>query len=269
MNEVLAMYGLSQYPFMKETIIKDPFESRDFKQVSNRIKYMISSRGVGVIVGSPGSGKTYAVRCNMNRLNAAMYKIIYIELTTLSPIQFYRQLAEKLGYEPAYSKNVVYRQVKEGISNLMRNQRIQPIIIIDEAQDLKIEVLNEFKSLLNFDMDSTSNMTLMLMGTEMLGHKLNREILSPLRQRIVVNYQFCGLDEDEVKPYVEYRLKVSGRTAPLFTDNAINAAYANSGNSIRSLNKLLTDALVQGVNCQKELITEEEIFKAVEMESIL
>lgn len=269
MSNILAMYGLTQHPFMKETIIKDPFKSRDFKQVSNRLKYMIDNRGVGVIIGSPGSGKTYAVRSFIQQLNTSMYKIIYIELTTINPIQFYRQLAGKLGYEPAFAKNVVYNQVKEGIENLMKSQRIQPVVIVDEAQDLKIEVLNEFKALLNFDMDSTSNMTLILMGTQALGHKLSREILMPLRQRILINYQFCGLDADEIKPYVEYRLKACGRSVPLFTDNAINAAYANSHNSIRSFNKLLTDALVQGANSNKDVITEEEVFRASDAEVII
>ena len=177
MSDILAMYGLTRQPFMKETIIKEPFESRDYKQVSNRVKYIIENRGVGVIIGPPGSGKTYALRSNVSRLNSSMYKIIYIELTTINPIQFYRQLAEKLGYEPAFAKNAVYSQVKEGVTNLMRNQRIQPIVIIDEAQDLRIEVLNEFKSLLNFDMDSTSNLTLILMYSEDIRKLIKNNVL--------------------------------------------------------------------------------------------
>src|SRR5690606_31676493 len=103
--------------------------------------------------GSSGLGKTYALRHFVSTLNPNLYKVIYMTLSTITVREFYSQLCYELGIEPAFKKVDMFRNIQEGLVNLVKNKRIQPILIIDEAQYLKTEVFNDLKMLFNFEMD--------------------------------------------------------------------------------------------------------------------
>ena len=79
-------------------------ESRQCREVQSRLNYLAQTKGFGLITGQPGTGKTTAIRKWIDSLNSAAYKTVYISLSTLTVMEFYRLLAEELGYEPSYRK---------------------------------------------------------------------------------------------------------------------------------------------------------------------
>ena len=196
-----SRYGLEFNPFIKNT--KDiMIETEEYKELVFRLNYLLQIKGFGLVTGNPGLGKTTSIRKWCETLNKAAYKVVYIPLSTLTVSEFYRQLASSLGIEPYYKKVDNFRAIQEIVTRYEKEKRVTLIIILDEANYLKSETLNDLKLLFNFDMDSQDRAVVLLMGLPNLNRTLNLNVHEPLKQRIVMNYQLDSLTKDESKNYI-------------------------------------------------------------------
>ena len=82
--EALLYYGLNQMPFLKGTKYKSLYRGEDTEQIESRLEYLKNTKGIGIITGNPGSGKTAAIREFTKKLNPALYKPIYIQMSSVS-----------------------------------------------------------------------------------------------------------------------------------------------------------------------------------------
>ena len=251
-------YGLEFNPFSKELDTKKYFNSNDFTQVTGRLEHLKNIKGLGLITGSPGTGKTYSIRHFLNSLNPSLYKVSYTALSTLTVLEFYKSLAYGLGIDPANKKVDIFRQIQDSIITFSKEKKITPVIVVDESQHLKVDVLNDLKILLNFNIDSSSPAILILAGQPVLNNTLSRNVHDPLAQRIVINYNFKGLTNDEIKEYIQTRLKIAGVNTPIFNENALEVIASSSNGSVRKVNNLVENCLLAGFN-QKQLNIDEEI----------
>ena len=188
----LSFYGMEFNPFDKDIDTKCAFETEDLKIMNNRLEYLKEHPGIALFTGNPGMGKTFGIRNFMSSLNSNLFKSVYISLSSVTVLEFYKELAYALGIEPAYRKVDIFKQIQEAILNFV-NKKIKVIICVDEAQYLKTDILNDLKMLLNFEMDSKNYVTLILTGQQILNSLLNRNVHEALRQRITVSYNFTGL----------------------------------------------------------------------------
>jgi general secretion pathway protein A len=97
-------FGLKFNPFDKEIPTDKLFASRDNRELDSRLKYMLDARGICLIVGEPGSGKSTSLRKLTDNLNRSLYKPCYLPLTTLTVKEFYQAMASLFGETPAYKK---------------------------------------------------------------------------------------------------------------------------------------------------------------------
>lgn len=262
--EALLYYGLGQMPFQKGTQYKALYLAEDARQIRNRLEYLKNTKGIGVITGNPGSGKTAAVREFTKKLNPALYKPIYIQMSSVSVNEFLRMLAIGLGLEPCFKKSDLFRQIQEEIEYQVNEKRCLPVVIVDEAHYLSNAILRDLVMLLNFEMDSKDCCILILCGTSLLARNLRQSANEALRQRVLVNYQMQGLSWSETKEYIGHCLRQCGAKEPVFSEAAMEAAYKNSQGIVRKLNNLLARALIEGANQEKRLIDEEVIKLAFE-----
>ncbi|MBF0580393.1 AAA family ATPase [Erysipelotrichaceae bacterium RD49] len=260
--EALLYYGLNQMPFLKGTKYKSLYRGEDTEQIESRLEYLKNTKGIGIITGNPGSGKTAAIREFTKKLNPALYKPIYIQMSSVSINEFLKMLATGLGLEPCYKKSDLFRQIQEEIQYQVNEKRCYPVVIVDEAHYLSHGILRDLVMLLNFEMDSKDCCILILCGTSLLARNLRQTNNEALRQRILVNYQMQGLSCSEAKEYIEHCLKQCGAKEPIFSEAAIDAAFKNSQGTVRKLNNLLSKALIEGASQEKRLI-DEEIIKLV------
>jgi len=196
-------YGMSFNPFDKGLKEKDAYLSNDLKEMISRLEYLDKTRGIAVFTASSGSGKTFALRCFSKKLNANLSKVIYLSFSTITTTEFYRQLSLALGLEPSAKKSDMFKNIQNYMDNMLNDKRIHYIIVLDEAQYLNSDILKDFKMLMNFHMDSKDCFSLVLIGQPVLNNILEKQIHESLKQRIVINYDFKGLTEDEIKEYVE------------------------------------------------------------------
>lgn len=259
----LSYYGLEFNPFDKDIETKYAYETADFKILKNRLEFVKDNKTMALITGNPGMGKTFAIRNFLNELNRNLYKIIYICMSTVTTYEFYKQLCYELGIEPPYKKIDMFREIQERILNLSKDKRINIIIVLDEAQYLKTGILNDLKILLNFDMDSKNYVSLILVGQPVLNSILRRNIYDALNQRITVSYNMIGITKQELKDYIDSRIKLAHGNNGIFNEQAVEAIYNACNGSIRVANNIITKSLIIGKSKQSQIIDSDLIIEAV------
>ncbi len=257
-----AFYGLSSDPFLKSIETREYFKSLDFTDALSRLEFLKNTLGFGLITGEPGVGKSFLLRYFVDSLNPNLFKPVYIPISTLTVMDFYRALCNGLGIIPAHKKVNMFKQIQESIYTYHHSKNITPVIIVDEAQFLTNSVLDDLRLIFNFDMDSKDYAILILSGQTPFITQLSRQTHEALRQRIVVNYYLKGLTKDETKEYIESRLKSGGCHEPIFTDNAYELLYSSTNGSIRTLNSLVRMCLISGANEKLRSIDNELVFMA-------
>jgi len=238
-----AYFGFKKTPFGDSPDAKQLFASQAWTQVKARLQFLVDHHGAGLLTGEVGAGKSTAARTFSADLNPNLYKILYLHWTSGSALDLLRQIALELGIEPAHYRGDLVRQISEAIVHLNRSKKQHPILICDEAQLLRHPALEQLPLLLNFDMDSSHYLTLLLIGEPLLRRTLSLQMHEPLRQRIAVQYHLDGLSREELDAYLAQQLKAAGVGQPLFDDTARQALYQATKGILRKVNKLALTAL--------------------------
>lgn len=260
--DYISRYGLDFNPFIKNThdII---VETSEYKEITYRLKYLLNNKGFGVITGGPGRGKTTVVRNWANTLNTSLYKVIYTSLSTLTVMEFYKHLASEMGLEPMCRKTDNFKIIQNEITRLAVEKRITPVIVIDEANYINNAVLNDFKMLFNFDMDSKDRAVILLVGLPQLNNTLRLVANEPLRQRITMNYNLDSLTKEEAKEYILGKLNGAKCSMSIFNENALEA-ITNASNGIpRIINKICNSCLIVGNSKNANTIDADIVMLAV------
>lgn len=257
-------FSLKFNPFSKEIPAEHLFLSRDLLELGSRLKYLQSTRGIGLVVGEPGTGKSSALRKFVTDLNPALYKPCYFSLSTVTVLEFYHALTLELGEEPKHKKVSMFHQIQSAISSMYSERRITPVIVLDEIHLASNKLLEDLRLIFNFKMDSHNPFILILAGQPLIRSKLNLTINNPLRQRITVNHIMHGLQPEELKDYCLTRLKYAGLHEEIFNQSALDAIYSITNGFPRLINSLVTNCLLFACEKKQMLIDEEVVYHAQE-----
>lgn len=260
--DYIARYGLEFNPFVKNSR-EIPVETQETKEVRFRLEYLAATKGFGLLTGTPGLGKTTALRTFAASLSPSLYKVVYTGLSTLTVQEFYRHLASSLGADPAFRKVDNFRTIQAAISRLAIEKRTTPVIILDEADHMGSAILDDLKILFNFEMDSRDRAVILLAGHPRLAHTLSLNSHEALRQRIVMNYCMEGLTKDEGRSYVSTKLSGAGCRQAVFDDGALEAIL-NAANGIpRVINRLCDVCLLISHTDGLDTVTADAAMKAI------
>jgi len=255
-------FGLKFNPFDKEIPTDKLFVSGDTKELESRLKYMLDSRGICLIVGEPGSGKSTSLRKLSENLNRSLYKPCYLPLTTLTVKEFYQALAALLGETPTHKKMTLFNQIQNCINSLYYEQRITPVIIVDEIHMASTSILDDLRLLFNFKIDSANPFVLILSGQPQIRNKLALNTCYPLRQRISMRYAMQGLTLEETADYCSSRMKIAGTDNEVFTAAALAAIHTVSGGFPRNINNIAVASLMYCTARKIQSVDEEAVYQA-------
>ncbi len=257
----IQFFGLKYNPFSKELDINDTYESNDVKELNSRFKYIQSTRGIFLLIGEPGTGKSTALRKFAAGLNPGLYKPCYFSLSTVTVMDFYRGLLVSLNEIPSHKKVTMFDQIQKAICSLYYDQKITPVIMLDEVQFFSNSILEELRLVFNFKMDSENPFILILSGQPQIRNKLVLSVNTPLKQRICVKHIMQGLKKEEICDYLTSRLKSAGRTENVFTQSASEAIYSVSKGIPRVVNNLATSSLIYACSKGLHQVDEETIYQ--------
>ena len=183
--------------------------------------------------------------------------------STVSVMEFYRQLCSVLGVEPRGGKPGMFRAVQEQILYLYKDKKQPLLLAVDEAQYLSTGILEDIKMLMNYGYDSLNCFTLILCGEPHLNSTLKKPVHEALRQRITVHYNFSGLSDSEVAQYVLHKIACAGGASSIIDQTALSAVHSHSQGSPRLVDNLMTDALTLGAQMEKKVIDMDVILASV------
>lgn len=257
-----AYYGLTREPFPKDIKPENMFKSSDFSELAGRLKYMKKQRGIMLITGEPGSGKTTAIRNFVADLNTDRFFPLYLPLATVAIGDFYKQINDALKGESSSKKSILFKSIQERIIHYAVQLNKIPVIIIDEAHLLKNENFFELQIISNFNMDSLDPALFILVAQSHLSDRLARNYLDSFNQRINMKFHMNSLKPSEVTKLIEHQMNNAGASRDIFNENACKAIHSLSGGIVRKVGKLVDKSLALGVSLKKDTISEEEVMTA-------
>jgi type II secretory pathway predicted ATPase ExeA len=255
-----AFYSLNSTPFSKEIMAKDSFISDAFSEACSRLEFLKKTRGIGMLTGEPGAGKTLILRTFAQQLNKELYKVVYFPLSTGTVMDFYRGIARGLGEEPAFRKVDLFHQIQHSVLLYYKERRVTPVFILDEMQMAKDIFLNDLTILFNYGMDAENPFILILAGLPHLQDRLTlRRVNMPLFQRIVMSYKVEPLSKEEVDGYIRHHMELAGAKHHVFTAKAVEVIASLTRGWPRLINNLATHCLLFGFQARKDQIDEEVV----------
>src|SRR3984957_19694342 len=255
MDVYLDYYGLSEPPF---TITPNPrflFFSGKHREAFNHLLYGIRERkGFVQLTGEVGAGKSTLCRALLEQLGDN-YSTALILNPVLDADQLMKAVAMEFGPDVKGLDRLEILSVFNEFLLRQMSQHRETVLIIDEAQDLTNEMLEQVRLLSNLETDDRKLLQIVLMGQPELRDRLNDHSLRQLRQRITVRYHLKPLKQFEVAQYVQHRLQVSGANgAPYFSTAAVWRIYRYSAGVPRLINAICDKCLLAGYVQQREKI---------------
>ncbi|EGM69071.1 ExeA family protein [Shewanella sp. HN-41] len=242
-----AFYGLSDNPF---SIAPNPhylFLSDRHREALAHLTYGLGETGGFVLLtGEVGTGKTTVSRCLLGQLPDNT-DTAFILNPSLTELELLATLCDELKIR--YGENPSLKQLTDHLSRFLlanHEKGRNTVLIIDEAQHLRAEVLEQLRLLTNLETDTKKLLQVILIGQPELQLLLKRQELRQLAQRITARYHLLPLNEDEIALYVLHRLQVAGRFEPLFTRKAVKVLQKYSDGIPRLINLLCERSLMAG-----------------------
>ncbi|MBN2097765.1 MAG: AAA family ATPase [Candidatus Omnitrophica bacterium] len=258
-------FGLEQNPF---NVTADPnflFFSRRHQEAFSQLLYGIKERkGFLAITGEIGTGKTTLCRALLNSLGENT-KTALILNPSLSKLELLQTILQDFGISWQNNStlsllNILYKFLLKQLS-LGNNV----VLIIDEAQNLRMHLLEQIRLLSNLETEKEKLLQIVLVGQPQLRQKLERPSLRQLRQRIIVRYHILGLDQDEIAGYIKHRLNVAGSNGRIkFTEQALDEIYRYTQGTPRLINIVCDKALLAGYVYQNKIIDQEMLKECIQ-----
>ncbi len=256
-------FGLNRHPFSNELETDELFVSAAVQETEVRLGHFVEMRGIGLVTGDSGSGKTTITRRVMSALNAGLYRVVYVTLSTGNVLDTYKTIAWELGLSTERNRASLFRQLRQEVTRLVTEARCRPIVVIDEAQHLRNDVLEDLRLLTNYQMDSENRLSLLFVGHPELRRRLTLAAHEALDQRIVVRAHVTGLSRDELEPYISHLLRRAGTELQLFEPAALEATFQATGGLPRKVNRLSHYALLAATIAKAKTVSAEHVTAAL------
>lgn len=259
-NSYQAFFGLKRQPFIADLDRKLILETKDLLAAADRLDYAVSLGAIALMTGEVGSGKSTALRWATGRLHPSNHRVLWITATSGSILEFYRQLLAALDINTASSSRAVLtRLIKSQVIDLAGNKKIRPVLIVDEASLLRLDVFAELHTITQFEGDSKPWLPIILAGQNNLADNLLYRTAIPLASRIVARYHFTAANREGMEKYLLHHLKIAGLNHSPFDPAAITAIHQGAGGIFRKANHLARGALVAAASEKTQSVTAEHV----------
>jgi len=253
-------FGLSAEPFTANLELNDILQTEALLAVSQRVEYVMRIGAIGLVTGEVGAGKSTALRWITGRLHPSKHKILWVTATSGSILEVYRQLLAELDIQTAASSRAVLtRLIRQQVVDLVTAKKQQPLMVIDEASLLRLDVFAELHTLTQFQGDSKPWLPIILAGQNNLADNLLYRTAVPLASRIVARSYLKAVNREGMEEYIAHHLQITGVKHSPFEEQAITAIHQGSGGLFRKANHLARGALIAAAAEKSQTVTAEHV----------
>lgn len=243
-NPYRVFFGFKREPFAQDLKVQEMLQSQAVTGVKERFLYAVDIGAIAVITGDVGSGKSSALRFASSGLHPSEYRILYITATSGTIAELYKQICYCLDIEmKGSSKAALTRTIRSSILETV-NKKQKPVLIIDEASILRLDVFAELHTITQFEGDSNPVLPIILAGQNNLIDNLMFRQSRALASRIVARGHLQALDLQEMQLYLQHHLTIAGGQQNLFSEQAVTAIQQGSGGLLRRANNLARGSLM-------------------------
>lgn len=259
-----AYYGFSQRPFQLTPNPQWFFASKLHKRALAYLQYGLSQgEGFIVITGDVGTGKTTIANQLLARLNPQHIVARQIVTSRLGPDDLLRMIASVFQLSVRESHKTAYLEAISNYLTLLHQQQKRALLLVDEAQNLPLESIEELRMLSNFQLDGKPLLQSFLLGQNELNAIIQSVHMEQFRQRIIASSNLTALTEEDTQAYVEYRIQQAGVTRPLLTADCYPHIQQFTQGIPRKINNLLDRSLLFGFLEEKTVLTAADIQQVI------
>ena len=245
-----SFYGLSELPFELTANPKFLYLSAGQREALSTLEYgLFSAKAITLLVGEAGTGKTTLIQAALESPRCRDVRCIYLNNPTLRADDFVRLLAHKLDMSPEVgeSKALLLAQLE----TLLRERRAGGVItalVVDEAQSLSFEILEEIRFLANIETPAVKLLPVVLSGQPELAPRLEENNLRQLKQRVALRALLQPFELAETAAYISSRIVTAGGVpGRMFSLEAVTLIHELSGGIARTISVICDNALVTGM----------------------
>ena len=249
-------YQLREQPFSNTPDPRFFFEVDQHAEVLARLMHAVNTmKGLAVVVGDVGTGKTTLARRMLDQLDDDRYEsaMLVIIHSAITAEWLLRKIASQIGVEDmAEEKVVILSQIYQRLVELHQLGK-KAVVLIDEANMLQQQsLMEELRGFLNLEVPGSKLITFILFGLSNLEENLALD--PPLVQRVAVKCRLTSLKPEAVKAYIRHRLKIAGATREIFSDEVMAQIAADSRGIPRLINTIGDNVLLEGYLLKRERI---------------
>ncbi len=259
-----AFFGLRARPFDLSPDPRYLFLAERHREALSTLFYGLTTpKGLTLLLGEAGTGKTTLVRSTLSRVGTRPGRYVLISNPRLSRAEFYEYLAAGFGMSPeAAGSKTRFLLEFERLLRDGRDAGRPHAIVVDEAQSLPTDLLEEIRLLTNIETDTEKLLNVVLAGQTELSDRLNQPSLRQLKQRVTLRCTLAPLDFEETASYIAKRIRrAGGSPADIFTRGAVEVVYGAAGGIPRTINVLCDNAMLGGMAAQVKPVTSDVVME--------
>ena len=247
-------FGFLNEPFSKEIATKALFLSEQLRALFERLQQFLTRRGIAMITGEVGAGKSTALRAFTDTLDKNHHAIVYLDDPTLGLRGMLNSMARQLNLNTKFFTWQLVPELKAAIEKNFADYHKTTLVIIDDAQHLKLPLLEALRLLTNFRIDSQAPLSLVLLAHPEFRKMVQLKALEAFNQRLTLRFHLTGLGQSEATAYVKHQLEIAGRHDTLFTDDVVAEIYQQAKGIPRLMNSLCYECLLEIYRQQKNVV---------------
>jgi type II secretory pathway predicted ATPase ExeA len=242
-EDLRAHFSLHETPFTREIAVHSRWIAPHLEEPRAELRRAIEQRQSAAIIAPAGSGKTLVLRGLVAELPEARYHVHYVKVTGLCKRDFCREVAAAVGVNPAGTYPYLVRRLQEKFEASQADDARRPVLLVDEAHEMRPDVLGILRILTNYEMDSRLVLSVVLSGQPHLARMLRHDDLEALSQRLAHFTTLRLLSRTESRAYLEHRLNIAGSRSFLFDEHSVEALYEMTRGNLRALDRLALKSL--------------------------
>lgn len=241
--DLRARFGFHKTPFTRELAHGEHFPLSQFDEALLALRHTVDQRMSAVLIAPAGTGKTALLRRLVADLPEARFHVRYVKVTSLSKRDMCREIAACCSLPSKGSYPGLVRVLQERFETDYATDGLRPVLVIDEAHEVRPDVLAMLRILTNFDMDSRLVLSIVLAGQPPLRELLRRDDQEAVARRMAHVATLRLLTRDELERYVAHRCAIAGATTVPFDAGALDALFELSRGNLRATDRLALKAL--------------------------
>ena len=242
----LSHYHLQHMPFQISSDPRFLWLGEKHKEALAVLKYgVLNNQGFLLLTGDVGTGKTTLINALVNSLDSDTF-VINVTDPRLDKLDFFKLVAHSLGLEARVRTKFDFITSFGNFLHRAHEDQKRVLLIIDEAQKLSLDSLEEIRLLSNIERQETKLLNIFFIGQDEFNDTIIQSECRALRQRITIVHHIEPLNEKETAEYVNYRLDMAGTQRAIFTDRALKEIYRFSRGYPRLINIICDRALLVG-----------------------